>query len=206
VPGRVARRSAGLGAARPTRGRVLKRPPGLRLVRLEGPFYRFDRTPSSAWDWTPHPTPRYRFDSSLVRVRYAATTAHGAARERYRDTGSYIPPDHAGHYLVTLTGALSVLDLRKDAILDALGLDDRISTGHETDIWHRAQHLTELALGWFGERLEGIVYRSRTTPETSANLAFFSHSPLRARSIRLDRARRLLDELIIRHGFTVDIQ
>ena len=156
--------------------------------------------------WEPHPVPRYRFDSAAgaTRVRYAATASHGAARERYRDTGSYIPPDHAGHYLVTLTGDLQVLDLRREATLDALGLDDRISTGHEPEIWEAAQQLSDLARRWWGEKIHGIAYRPRTTPETSVNVAFFAHAPLRGRSIRLDRARRLSDQLVVGYGFTVD--
>lgn len=148
--------------------------------------------------------PRSRFDSASgsARVRYAATAPHGA-RERYRDTGSYIPQDHAGHYLVALTSDLWVFDLRREATLDALGLDDRISTGHEPEIWAAAQELSDLVRRWWGESIHGIAYRSRTTPETSANLAFFEHAPLVGRSIRLDRARRLGDELIVRYGFTI---
>jgi hypothetical protein len=150
--------------------------------------------------------PRFRFDSAagLARVRYASTAPHGAARERYRDTGSYIPPDHAGHYLVTLTGELRVLDLRREATLDTLGLDDRISTGHEPDVWEAAQQLSDLVRQWWGDTAHGIAYRPRTTPETSTNVAFFRHAPLRGRSIRLDRARRLTDELVVRYGFTID--
>ncbi|MGH9004845.1 MAG: RES domain-containing protein, partial [Acidimicrobiia bacterium] len=126
------------------------------------------------------------------------------ARERYRDTGSYIPPDHAGHYLVTLTGDLRVLDLRRETTLDALRLDDRISTGHEPEIREAAQQLSDLVRRWWGESVHGIAYRPRTTPETSVNVAFFEHAPLRGRSVRLDRARRLGDQLVVRYGFTID--
>jgi hypothetical protein len=106
--------------------------------------------------------------------------------------------------VVTLEGTLRVLDLRRESVLDALGLDDRVSTGHETEVWEAAQHLTDLVIAWWGRGIHGLVYRSRTTPETSANVAFFGHAPLRGRSLRLDRARRLLDGLVLRHGFTVD--
>jgi hypothetical protein len=129
---------------------------------------------------------------------------YGAAREPYRDTGSFIPADHAGHYVVTLTGRIWFLDLRRDGSLDALGLDDRISTGHEPEVWAAAQRLTDLALDWWGEHLHGLVYRSRTTPQTSANLAFFAHAPLHGRSRKLGTASGLLAELIALHGFTVD--
>lgn len=144
--------------------------------------------------------------SGTLRVRYAATSAHGAARERYRDTGSYIPPDHSTHYLVTLTptAPLRVLDLRREAALDTLGLDDRISTGHEADVSAAAHLLTDRVVTWWGEAVHGIAYRSRTTPQSSVNVAFFHHAPLAGRSQRLDRARRLLDSLVVRHGFTID--
>ena len=153
--------------------------------------------------------PRFRFDaaSGTLRVRYAATSSHGAARERYRATGSYIPPDHAAHYLVTLTptAPVRVLDLRREAVLDALGVDDRISTGHEPDVWAAAHRLTDLVVAWWGEAVHGIAYRSRTTPQTSANVALFHHAPFAGRSQRLDRARPFLDMLVVRHGFTVDL-
>lgn len=175
---------------------------------MAGPLYRIEANPFSAWDWTPYAEPRYRFDptSGNRRVRYAATTPPGAARERYRDSGSYIPPDHGGHYLVTLspTGPLRVLDLRQERILDALGVDDRISTSHEPDVIADAQRLTDLVVAWWGDTVHGIAYRSRTTPETSTNVAIFEAAPLRGRSQALHRARRLLDTLIVRHDFTID--
>ena len=199
-----------MGAARAPRRTLIptRRPPGLRLHTLTGPLYRIDTRPFSAWDWTPHSQPRYRFDptSGGRRVRYAATTPHGAARERYRDTGSYIPPDHAGHYLVTLsrTAPLRVLDLRREAILDALGLDDRISTSHEPQVIADAQALSDLVVAWWGDKVHGIAYRSRTTPETSTNLALLPCAPVRGRSQTLHRARGFLDTLTVRHGFTID--
>lgn len=97
-----------------------------------------------------------------------------------------------------------MVDLRREAILDALGLDDRISTGHEPDVWEAAQQLSDLVRGWRGQAVHGIAYRSRTTPETSTNVAFFAHAPLLGRSVRLDRARRLADQLVVRYCFTID--
>jgi hypothetical protein len=99
---------------------------------------------------------------------------------------------------------LRVLDLRREATLDALGLDDRISTGHEPEVWEAAQQLSDLVRGWWGETAHGIAYRPRTTPETSTNVAFFAHAPLLGRSVRLDRARRLADQLVVRYCFTID--
>ncbi|MGH9042627.1 MAG: RES domain-containing protein [Acidimicrobiia bacterium] len=183
-----------------------KRPPGLRLHLLRGPFYRIDAVPFSRWAWEPHEVPQFRFDSAAgrARVRYAATASHGAARERYRDTGHYIPPDHAGHYLVTLTGDLRVLDLRRETTLDALGLDDRVSTGHEPEVWKAAQELSDLVHRWWSEQCHGIAYRPRTRPETSLNLAFFAHAPLEGRSVRLNRVRWLREQPVVGYGFTID--
>lgn len=101
---------------------------------------------------------------------------------------------------------MRVLDLRREAVLDALGLDDRISTGHEPDVWAAAHHLTDLVVAWWGEAVHGIAYRSRTTPQTSANVALFRHASLAGRSQRLDRTRPFLDILVVRHGFTVDLR
>lgn len=101
---------------------------------------------------------------------------------------------------------MRVLDLRREAVLDALGLDDRISTGHEPDVWGSAQRLTDLIVAWWGDAAHGIVYRSRTTPVTSANVALFHHAPVAGRSQRLERARPFLDMLVVRHGFTVELR
>lgn len=113
-------------------------------MSIPGPFCRVDSQPIATWNWEPSPKPRYRFDSAggLWRVRYAARSEEGAARERYRDTGSMIPADHAN--------------------------------------------------------------RSRTTPETSPNLAFFAHAPLTGTSVPLRTRSDLLDRLVLRRGFTVD--
>jgi hypothetical protein len=83
-------------------------------------------------------------------------------------------------------------------------LDDRISTEHEPEVWSAAQRLSDLVRIWWEEAVHGIAYRPRTTPETSVNVAFFAHAPLRGRSVQLDRARRLLNELVVGYGFTVD--
>jgi hypothetical protein len=59
-------------------------------------------------------------------------------------------------------------------------------------------------VAWWGGQVHGIVYRSRTTPETSTNVALLPQAPLRGRSQALHRARRFLDILIVRHDFTID--
>lgn len=179
----------------------------MRLATLVGPWWRIDHAPPSEWDWTPFATPLHRFDSAngSRRVRYAASSAAGAARERHRDTGSYVPADHAGHWLVTLTGGVRAVDLRSERTLDALGLDDRVSTSYERGVVANAQRLTDAAVSWWGERVQGIAYRSHTTPESSLNLAFFEWTPLEAEARRFADAGDLLDELIVAHGFTVGV-
>jgi hypothetical protein len=65
--------------------------------------------------------------------------------------------------------------------------------------------LTDRLFGWFGVELSGIVNRSRTTPERSANLAFCQTADLRvvdARRVR-DLGERLV-ELVLRHRFYID--
>lgn len=186
-------------------GLPTERPDGLRLSSLPGSWWRIDNESPDHWSWEPFPKPRYRFDalSGQVRVRYAARAAVAAARERYRDTGSYIPSDHADHVVAELGDRVRVLDVRNERTLDLLGLDDRISTGREPEIQKTAWELTDRACDWWGERIQGIVYRLRTTP-SSLGLAFFEWTPLEsARPVPLRAAADLLDELIIAHAFTI---
>jgi hypothetical protein len=115
-----------------------------------------------------------------------------------------IPADHSNHSLVTLTGRVRALDLRQERVLDQLLLDDQISTSRSDPWWDAAHRLTDTVREWWGDRVEGIVYRSRTTPETSPNLAFFSHAPLAATSVPLGTRADLLDRLVLTRGFTID--
>ncbi len=172
---------------------------------VAGPWWRLDGEPPDQWSWRPFDSPRFRFDSAegVVRVRYASSSAVGAARERYRDTGSYVPADHAGHLVVRCDGRVRVLDLRSERVLDLLGLDDRISTGREPAVWAAAQALTDRVVAWWGERCHGVAYRSRTTPESAANLAFFEWAPFEYSAVELADARELRDELVVAYGFTV---
>ncbi len=158
------------------------------------------------WRWAPFAEPKYRFDSATgaCRVRYAARSDEGAARERYRDSGSFISADHAGHHLATLTGRVRVVDLRNEDVLDALELDDQISTSRANPRFDAAHRLTDAARGWRGARIEGLAYRSRTTPETSTNLAFFEHAPLAGTSVALAECGEFLDRLVVGRGFAVD--
>ena len=186
------------------------RPLGLHLrgYRTGTQFWRLEPTDPTAWTWTGFPAPKHRFDptSGAFRSRYAATSLPGAARERYHDTGRFIEAGHADHFLVALTCTrpFRYVDLRNDRVLDLLGLDDRVSTSHEPDIWTACHDLADLVRGWW-ERVDGIVYRSRTTPQSSSNVAFWSTDGLDIVAQRLVDCTTVLDDLIIHHGFTVDV-
>ena len=188
------------------------RPAGLRRRRvLAGTqLWRLDAQHPDAWDWDGFAGPRYRFDpaSGAFRTRYAATDLIGAFRERYRLTGLLIPSDHSQHHLARLTAArhLRVLDLRTERNLDALGVDDQISTGQHDAVWATCQRLADATRRWWpepSERPDAIVYRSRTTPETSVNYAFFAAEAFEVRAWPLARRPEVTADLVLRHGFTV---
>ncbi len=167
--------------------------------------WRIDAAEPAGWEWTPFPTPRYRFDSAAgtARVRYAGLTARGAARERW-DPDRFIAAADADSWLVQLAGTVKVLDLRRESVLDRLGLDDRINTARDAETWSACQVLGDRLRDWLPQ-LDAIVYRSRTTPETSANIAWHRPGALRVvRSARLRDQPELVDRLVIADGFTVD--
>ncbi|BEP15887.1 RES family NAD+ phosphorylase [Acidothermaceae bacterium B102] len=171
------------------------------------PWFRLDGQPPERWQWTPFPTPRYRFDSAagLHRVRYAGDGERVAMRERFDASGRVVSPADLSLRLVEITGVLRVLDLRLERNLDVLGLDDQISTGRGPDVWATCQQLTDQIFTWYGDRCHGIVYRSRTTPQRSANIAFLANAP----SVAIDRGslgaqRGLLASCVLSDGFTVE--
>ncbi len=99
-----------------------------------------------------------------------------------------------------------MLDVRNEDVFDALELDDQISTSR-ADPWFEAAHrLTDAVRAWWGDHIEGIAYRPRTTPETSTNLAFFEHAPLAGTSMPLADCTELLDRLVLARGFTIDFR
>lgn len=184
------------------------RPPGLRRRRLGAGsvLWRIDADAPRDWGWAGFPEPRNRFDpeSGGFRIRYAATTFFGAARERYSATGRYIPADHAEQQVVRLelTSPVWVLDLRSEANLDALGVDDRISTGREPEVWAACHRLADAVTMWWPD-VTGLLYRSRTTPSTSTNVALRSVATMSERHRDLRSFVTDLDELVLRHEFTV---
>ena len=182
------------------------RPRGLALATFRHPWYRIDADEPRSWSWRPYPTPRSRFDSAdgRFRVRYAGQEARVAMRERFDAQRRRLTPADLDLELVELTGTVRVLDLRRDQILDALGLDDQVSTSRAPDVWSACQQLVDRVYDWFGERCDGVVYRSRTTPEHSANLAFFKRASLTARSLGTLREQpTLIDSCIMTDGFDV---
>ena len=187
----------------------LVRPTGLRSRRVQSgvEIWRIEATHPSDWAWTGFAQPRFRFDpaSGGFRTRYGAARLIGAFRERYRPTGLVIPDDHVDHHLVRLTASrsLRVLDLRTEKNLDALKVDDQISTGQHTAVWATCHRLADTARTWWPD-LDAIVYRSRTTPETSVNYAFFAAAPFTIESWRLGSRTDILTELILRQDFTIN--
>jgi RES domain len=186
-----------------------ERPGGLqrRRVRAGTEVWRVEATHPSEWTWAGFAEPRFRFDpvSGKFRTRYAATRLVGAFRERYRATGLVVPPDHAGQYLVRLvaTRSLRVLDLRTERNLDALDVDDQINTGQHEVVWGSCQHLADAARAWWPD-LDAIVYRSRTTPSSSVNYAFFGADGFTHQVWPLAERTDVLIDLVLREGFTVD--
>lgn len=190
------------------------RPAGLRRRRVNAgtELWRVDATEPERWTWDGFPEPRYRFDptSGAFRTRYASGTLAGAFRERYRPTGLMIPADHATHHLVRLVAArhLRVLDLRTERNLDALGVDDQISTGQHPAVWATCQRLADAVRSWWPgpadpDTLDALVYRPRTTPETSVNFAFFATVAFTVESSPLAERPDVLADLVLHHGFTV---
>ena len=181
-------------------------PRGLRLSTVEGAWWRVDAADPAEWSWAPFPEPRQRFDSrgGRFRTRYAARTARGALREAFDSRGRVLVPADLRRTLVTLEGTARVLDLRREQVLDALGLDDRVSTARDPATWDRCHELADLVRGHYGARCDGILYRSRTTPESSANLAFFADHPLTVRTLGpLADLHALLAALVVADRFAI---
>lgn len=174
---------------------------------MDRTWFRLDRTTPREWSWAPYATARHRFDSAagLRRVRYAASSQRGVLREAFDATGRILGEADLESHLVRLSGRLRLLDLRREATLDALGLDDQVSTGRAPEVWTTCQRLADLAAGHYGVRLHGIVYRSRTTPQTNTNLALFAQAQMTAETLGPLRTHSgLLAAAVVGDGFTVE--
>lgn len=184
----------------------MSRPRGLRLSPIRRPWFRLDSMEPQRWSWRAYPTPRSRFDSAngSTRVRYAGDAPRVAMRERFDGSGRIVAIDDLDLRLVELTGAVSVLDLRREQNLDALGLDDQVSTARSPEVWATCQSLVDQVHEWFGARCHGLVYRSRTTPQRSANFAFFDHATLVPRDLGpLGEQEPLLASCVLSDGFAI---
>lgn len=171
---------------------------------------RVDGTDPSAWSWDGSPRPFHRFDplSSSFRVRYAGWTPRSALRERFPERR--IPEGAAELHLVTLRGRVRVLDLTSEVVLDALGIDDRVSTarlprvrtGEQPDPFLDAcGRLTDLVADWWDD-VHAIRYRSRTTP-SQTNVVFCQHATLEPDTIPLATATDVLVRAVVGDGFSV---
>ncbi len=186
-----------------------ERPVGLsrRSVTAGTQLWRIDATEPADWDWRGFSEPRYRFDpeSGTFRTRYAGITLAGAFRERYRSGGLVIPGDHQSHHLVRLvaTRNLRVLDLRTEKNLDILRLDDQASTGQHPDVWAACHRLADAVKRWWND-IDAVVYRSRTTPSSSLNVAFFALDAFDVTSRTLSEEPDVLSDLVLDHDFTVN--
>lgn len=147
--------------------------------------------------------------SGLFRVRYAASRAAVAARERFP---SRIVTEVDGDlWLVELGRMPPSLYLTHQANLDALGIDDRVSTGRigfERDedpdpLLDTCGRLVDALYDWWAGRPPPIVYRPRTTP-AGRSVAFTKTAEAEIRDVGpLRDATALHAHLVLTAGFTV---
>lgn len=173
-------------------------------------WWRIDGTAPTGWTWDGFAAARHRFDPSTgrFRVRYAASTPVAAARERFPDRTITAADGYL--HLVTLTAHPSALHLTRQVNLDALGLDDRISTGRldtpgptGDPLVATCQQLADLAYDWWQGEPPPIVYRTRSVPR-ARSLAFSSNIPWdQTDSAPLRNATALLAQLALHHGFII---
>jgi len=190
-----------------------KRPSGLRRPRaVDVTLTRIDTADPAAWSWDGFAQPYHRFDplSGSFRVRYAGWTPRAALRERFPERR--IADGDADLRLVTLRGRVRMLDLTSDAVLDALGIDDRISTGRLPRIRTRERpdpfldacgRLTDLLVSWWDD-VHAIRFRSRTTPSPT-NVAFCQHADLEPDAVPLADATDVLVRAVVGDGFSVPV-
>ena len=188
-----------------------ERPPGLRVRPAPGPWWRIDHSHPDDWQSAPFAAPRHRFDplSGRFRVRYAASRAAVAARERF--PARIITEAEGDLWLVRLGGMPLSLYLTHQANLDALGIDDRVSTGRlggdrneDADpLLDTCGRLTDALYDWWSGRPPPIVHRARTTP-VGRSIAFTSAAEAEVHHVgQLRDATALHAYLVLRAGFTV---
>jgi hypothetical protein len=115
-------------------------------------------------------------------------------------------------WLVRLAAMPAGLRLTRQTTLDALGLDDRVSTGR-IDLGSRRRpdplldtcgRLADAVYDWWDGRPPPLVYRTRTMPEVGRTIAFTEWTSPRVESAgRLRDAAALHAYLVLGAGFTV---
>jgi hypothetical protein len=106
----------------------------------------------------------------------------------------------------------SALHLTHQGNLDALGVDDRVSTGRidptrTTDpdpLLDVCGRLADAVNDWWGHDAPPLIYRSRTTPSVGRSIAFTQEASPRTLIARpLREATALHAHLVLRAGFIV---
>lgn len=179
----------------------------MRTRTVGGRWWRIDGDPPERWTWDGFDKPRNRFDpaSGRFRVRYAARTPVTAARERFPHRR--MREADGDLWVVPLDGPVRVLALTHQDTLDAIDLDDRISTGRigadGDPLLKVCWHLSDAVHDWFAPHPPALLYRSRRLP-SSRNLALTETANLRPATARpFHEATALLTVLVARHGFAV---
>jgi hypothetical protein len=68
-------------------------------------------------------------------------------------------------------------------------------------VWDTCHRLADATRRWWSD-VDAIVYRSRTTPQSSLNFAFFGSDGFDIVSSPLGRVD-VLSDLVLQHGFTI---
>jgi hypothetical protein len=139
-------------------------------------------------------------------VRYAANRVDAAALERF--PARNITEADGDIQLVGLHGSPSALHLTRQDILEALELDDRVSTGRLDDsgadpLLATSQALSDAVYDWWATTPPPLVYRTRSMP-SARSIAFTATTvwdTITSRPLR--QARSLLAHLVIQRDFTV---
>ncbi|MHB1533156.1 MAG: hypothetical protein ACYC1D_00810 [Acidimicrobiales bacterium] len=148
--------------------------------------------------------------SGRFRMRYAANRSAVAARERF--PARVLTEAEGDLWVVRLAISGPVLALTRQSNLDALGVDDRVSTGRihpfgrsdPDPLLDTCGQLADALYDWWHGYPPPLLYRARTAPGTGRSVAFTPTSPwsiLAARPLR--EARGLHAHLTLRAGFVV---
>lgn len=147
--------------------------------------------------------------SGRFRVRYAASRAVVAARERF--PARALTESDGRLWIVRLDDMPPSLHLTHQANLDALGVDDRVNTGRiDVDrgddpdpLLDTCGRLMDAFYDWWNGRPPPIVYRARTTA-SARNVVFTETAQAKVdEAVPLRDATALLVYLVIQAGFSV---